>query len=85
MFTVIFAAATFILTPLQAQHAEFCRMLTVDGLIGASYYVESDSCMLVSTKPNQVPLILEGEEIGAVKTPYNCDGMVPVKECTAEF
>lgn len=40
MFTVVFAVGTFLLTPLQAQHADFCK----EGG-GIVYSVEKDACV----------------------------------------
>ncbi|MBW4638978.1 MAG: hypothetical protein KME05_12215 [Gloeocapsa sp. UFS-A4-WI-NPMV-4B04] len=46
-FTVVFAAATFLLTPVQAQHASSCETLG-----GTSYIVEVDSCYVIDNEHN---------------------------------
>lgn len=76
-FTVVFAAGTFLLTPVQAQHADFCKQL--DG--GGIYDVPTDSCYVALGDGNEVG-ILEGEAIGNMKYSGACNGHVPVKECT---
>lgn len=78
MFTVVFAVSTFILTPLQAQHATYCQMAG-----GYRYEATTDTCYKNMYHTYILPL--SGAEIGEHISSTACDGMVPVKECTAEF
>ncbi|MBW4636698.1 MAG: hypothetical protein KME05_00395 [Gloeocapsa sp. UFS-A4-WI-NPMV-4B04] len=78
MLAILFAAGTFILTPLQNQHAQFCQMLE-----GEVYSAATDTCTVKTNTGSTLEFV--GEDIGNVKYTGACDGMVPVKECTAEF